>query len=91
MKPSSLLDAVVSSSDIGMEKPRPGIFHEAARQLQAEPACILHVGDSPEEDFSGAVGAGLRAVLMDRDNARPTHPNRINDLYELELRLRVSG
>jgi HAD superfamily hydrolase (TIGR01549 family) len=91
MNLSSLLDSVISSSDIGIEKPDPRVFHEAARQLHVKPECILHVGDSPDDDFAAAVAAGLRAILIDRKNAYCAHPDRINNLHELEARLHFVG
>ena len=35
------------------------------------PGAVLHVGDSPRDDYEGARGAGLRAVLLDRDDRHP--------------------
>jgi HAD superfamily hydrolase (TIGR01549 family) len=87
MNLSNLLDAVISSSDIGIEKPDPRIFDEAVRRLRAKPDHIVHVGDEPDEDFSGAVAAGLRAILIDRRNMYSAHANRIHSLYELEAQL----
>jgi putative hydrolase of the HAD superfamily len=87
MNLTNLLDAVISSSDIGIEKPDPRIFHEAVRRLGAKPDHIVHVGDEPDEDFSGAVAAGLRAILIDRRNIYSAHANRINSLHELEAQL----
>lgn len=86
---SHLLDAVISSSDIGIEKPDPGIFDEAVRRLRVKRDRIVHVGDLPEDDFVGAVRAGLRAILIDRGNLYCSHTNRINNLYELEGRLQL--
>jgi HAD superfamily hydrolase (TIGR01549 family) len=84
---SHLLDAVISSSDLGIEKPDPRIFDEVVRQLHVKPDQIVHVGDSPDDDFSGAARAGLKAILIDRGNLYCPHANRINNLYELEGRL----
>jgi HAD superfamily hydrolase (TIGR01549 family) len=86
---SHLLDAVISSSDIGIEKPDSRIFDEAVRQLRVKRDRIVHVGDLPEDDFGGAVRAGLRAILIDRGNRYCSHTNRINNLYELEGRLQL--
>ena len=84
---SNLLDTVVSSSEIGIEKPDSGLFIEAAYRLRLEADQIVHVGDSPVDDFSGAVAAGLRAILIDRGNVHCGHANRIRSLYELEGQL----
>lgn len=60
------LDAVTVSRVEGIEKPNPEIFLRTAVRLGVEPSSALHVGDSPLEDYRGATGAGLRAVLIDR-------------------------
>ena len=86
---SDLLDAVISSADIRIEKPDPRIFDEAVRRLRAKRDRIVHIGDSPDDDFGGAIAAGLRAILIDRGNLYATHINRINGLYELEGRLQL--
>lgn len=76
------LDALGRRGSI--EKPDSHIFEEAVRRLRLKPDRIVHFGDEPVDDFSGAVAAGLRAVLIDGRNVHSTHANRINSLYELE-------
>ncbi len=66
---SSYMDVVIASGELGVEKPDPRIFHEALDKMGMTPDTVLHVGDSLEEDFRGAVAAGLQAVLLDRDDA----------------------
>lgn len=89
MNLSPLLDVVISSADIGIEKPDSRIFNEAVRQLGIKVDRIAHIGDLPYDDFGGAVAAGFKAILIDRSNKNPTHPNRIEDLLQLEGRLPV--
>jgi HAD superfamily hydrolase (TIGR01549 family) len=89
MNLSALLDVVISSGDIGIEKPDSRIFNEAVRQLDVTPDRIAHIGDLPDDDFAGAVAAGFKAILIDRSNKKPTHPNRIESLLELEQRLHL--
>jgi len=89
MNLSDHLDAVVSSSDIGIEKPDTRIFKEAVRRLRVESDRIVHVGDSPDDDFRGAVAAGLRAIVIDRRNVYYAHERRINSLCELEGQLEL--
>ena len=65
----SLVDGVVASADVGVVKPAPELF-AAALELAGVPASrALHVGDSPANDVAGAHAAGLRAVLVVRDDA----------------------
>jgi len=91
MNLSNLLDIVISSSDIGIEKPDPRLFNEVVYRLRLEADQVVHVGDSPVDDFSGAVAAGLRAILIDRGNVHCRHVNRISSLYELEGQLQSVG
>lgn len=63
---SSLLDGVVSSAEVGAEKPDPEPFSAALECARAAPAQALHVGDSLEQDVRGARAAGVHGVLLDR-------------------------
>lgn len=58
------LDVVVVSGEEGVAKPDPEIFLRAAARLGVHPADCLFVGDHPEKDIGGAVGAGMQAVFM---------------------------
>ncbi len=59
-------DAIIDSAHFGHEKPHPAIFAEAARLTGVAPGAALHVGDSIEHDVDGALGSGVRPVLLDR-------------------------
>jgi putative hydrolase of the HAD superfamily len=81
---SQYLENIFISSRIGHAKPSREIFHAAleCHGLSAESA--LHVGDSAETDFRGAVNAGLKAILLDRDGDDKSEPSlRISNLKEL--------
>ena len=58
------IDAVVCSEDVGAAKPAETIFLAACRELDLEPASVLHVGDAKVEDREGAEAAGLRALWL---------------------------
>ena len=77
-------DAVVISSEIGVEKPDRRIFAAALERLGVEPAAALHVGDSQLEDAEGAIAAGMEAVLLDRgDRWGRRRPGALSDLADL--------
>jgi len=57
-------DAIVISSEVGIEKPHTGIFRRAEKALAATPDAILHVGDSLVHDIHGAWRAGWQALLV---------------------------
>lgn len=57
---------VVTAVDAGAAKPAPEIFRYAVLRAGVTPAEVVHVGDHPEIDVAGAVGAGLATVWMNR-------------------------
>ncbi len=61
-----LFDHVVISGELGVGKPEAGIFLHAVGLVGARPEDAVMVGDSIERDVRGALGAGLRAVFVDR-------------------------
>src|SRR4029077_12558086 len=67
-----LISATVSSSDHGLMKPHPSIFSAALQLLDVPAAEAVMVGDSLKHDVEGALGVGMRAVLLNRgDSAAP--------------------
>jgi putative hydrolase of the HAD superfamily len=62
-----MLDGTVTSAEAGARKPDPAIFAVALELAQCRPDEALHVGDTPEEDVAGALAAGIRPLLIDRD------------------------
>ncbi len=66
----ALLDVVVISESIRTYKPDPLIYRAALAQGHADPASSLFVSDSII-DLEGAVKAGMRALWINREGARP--------------------
>ena len=60
---------VVTSARCGYRKPHPAIYRAALDLAGTAPGETLMVGDNPSADVRGAEGAGLHAVLLDRDGA----------------------
>jgi len=58
-------DAMLCSFDIGVPKPDPRIFEFALDLLGVRANEAVMVGDSLEADIKGALGVGMRAVLVD--------------------------
>jgi HAD superfamily hydrolase (TIGR01549 family) len=67
-----LVDAVLPSATVGAAKPHPAIFRAALEHAGCAPGQALHVGDSLENDLMGALGAGLRGMLLDRSGVGGT-------------------
>lgn len=79
---------VVASTECGTAKPEREPFDVARERLGGLPAdACLHVGDSLRDDVAGALGAGWRAVWIDRagagDPALPAAATRITRLAAL--------
>jgi HAD superfamily hydrolase (TIGR01549 family) len=64
-----LISATVSSSDHGLMKPHPSIFSVALQLLDVTAPEAVMVGDSFAHDVEGALGVGMRAVLLNRGDA----------------------
>jgi putative hydrolase of the HAD superfamily len=62
---SPLVDYVLDSCDLGVEKPDPRLFEIALERSGAERQTTIHVGDLYEVDVVGARAAGIRGVLLD--------------------------
>lgn len=60
-------DAILVSAEIGVKKPDPEIFGMALERTGVEPGRAVHVGDT-DEDVQGAVRAGIRPILIRRED-----------------------
>lgn len=58
-------NTVVTSGELGIRKPNPQLFLEAARRLRADPANCAVIGDS-WKDIEGSKKAGMKAILITR-------------------------
>jgi len=67
-----VLETVVDSHVVGVEKPDPRIFRIALDRLEADPASTVFLGDVPAVDVVGARAAGIRPVLLDRHDLYPS-------------------
>jgi putative hydrolase of the HAD superfamily len=62
-----MLDAVITSAQVGVAKPAPELFRAALAVLDISAAEALHVGDDPHLDVAGARAAGVMPVLLCRE------------------------
>ena len=79
------LDFIVTSSEVGASKPQPRIFLTALEHAGVKASEAVHVGDQYDIDIVGALGAGIRPILLDRNDLFPdvTDCPRIHSLSEL--------
>jgi putative hydrolase of the HAD superfamily len=74
-------ERLVISSLVGVRKPGRAFFDAVVKSAGYAPSEILFVGDDRENDYEGAIAAGLRAVLLDPKDKHP----------EIECRVRSLG
>ena len=78
-----LVDAAVSSAEVGAAKPEPAIFSRALELAGVDARQALMVGDNLGVDVAGAERAGIAAVLVDRSGAAALRAGAIRSLAEL--------
>ncbi len=61
---------VVFSQDHGVEKPNPRLFQIAVEKAGCSKQQLLHVGDSLQDDVTGAINTGGKCVWLNRKRAR---------------------
>jgi putative hydrolase of the HAD superfamily len=77
--------SITDSGNVGQEKPHPAIFEAALREMKAQPAESLYVGDIYSVDYVGARNAGMQALLFDVAGAyREREFPRVESLADLE-------
>jgi putative hydrolase of the HAD superfamily len=82
--------SITDSGNVGQEKPDPAIFEAALREMKADPADSLYVGDVYSVDYVGARNAGMQAVLFDVAGAyREREFPRVESLADLETWLEL--
>jgi putative hydrolase of the HAD superfamily len=76
-------DVIVASLVEGVEKPHPRLFEILTERSAVKAKNILHVGDDPVADVSGARGAGMYALLIDRAPEAVPASGRITALTQI--------
>jgi FMN phosphatase YigB (HAD superfamily) len=61
-------DVICDSALEGVEKPDPRFFRLLLERARARAETTVHVGDLYHIDVLGARSAGVRPLLLDRDN-----------------------
>jgi len=80
---TGVFDITVGVDDVGKPKPHKEIFHHALKVLNIPAGQALFVGDNPEADYKGAQNAGLKALIIDRDDCVVGEFEKIQNLKAL--------
>jgi len=81
-------DFALSSASVGKLKSEPDIYRQVLKQANIEAPQMVHIGDHPLHDITGARSAGVFAIWLNRSNLQWTlndvQPDAvISSLYEL--------
>ncbi len=60
------LDLIVTSGEIGVDKPKPPMFIAALQRAGVKASEAVHIGDQYQVDVVGARGVGIKPLLIDR-------------------------
>jgi putative hydrolase of the HAD superfamily len=79
------LDLIVTSGEAGSDKPQPEIFLLALKKAGVDASEAVHIGDQYKIDAVGAMSAGIKPIIIDRNDMYPdiTDCPRIRTLDEL--------
>ncbi|GIF77877.1 HAD family hydrolase [Asanoa siamensis] len=82
---AGLIDAVVTSVELGVRKPAPAIYESALTRLGIPASAAVFVGDNPSADYFGPRSLGMRSFLIDpaaRHSAVPPG-DRLSSIFDL--------
>ncbi|MCM0679075.1 HAD family hydrolase [Micromonospora phytophila] len=83
-----LVDAVVTSVEVGWRKPHPAIYAAALDALGVPASSAVFVGDTFGADFTGPESVGIRSFLIDPAGRYPVPAGRrLDSLFDLPARL----
>jgi len=80
---ANFFDVTVGVDAVGKTKPNREIFLYAPKKLGVSPQETLFVGDQIETDYEGARKAGLKALLIDREDKIRKRVKKIRSLKEI--------
>ncbi len=86
---SPLIDYIVLSDDIGVNKPDVRLYRHAQQIAGVTASECLMIGDNPDTDIAGALNAGWKAIFFDRNCSEPAsdaYPT-VNNLDTITQRL----
>jgi putative hydrolase of the HAD superfamily len=63
---SPLLQVMVTSQEVGFNKPQPEIFQEALKRAGVRAPEVIYVGDQYQIDVVGANRVGMKGIFLDR-------------------------
>jgi len=76
-------DFILASAVVGSAKPDRGIFEKALALAKAEPSEAIHIGDSIDDDWTGACAVNIDVLVINRTRRTLPHIKTIGSLTEV--------
>jgi HAD superfamily hydrolase (TIGR01662 family) len=92
-----LVDAVVTSLDVGYRKPHHAMFEAALREARCSTTECVMIGDSETSDIEPAKALGMRAIRVAIEQPRPANSaadaiaTNLREVAEIVTRLSTRG
>lgn len=86
---SDIFDFILSSEEIGFQKPEVEFFEEALSLLGVPSKETLYVGDDPMKDIVPAMNAGLKTALFVRPESEKTPWRNYNNQASVRPHFRI--
>ncbi len=86
---ANFFDVTVGVDAVGKTKPDREIFLYTLKKLGVSPQAALFVGDQMETDYEGARKAGLKALLIDREDRIRKKVKKIRSLKQIAASLQL--
>ena len=67
LKIDNLIDYLVTSEEVGKEKPNPEMFLLALEKLDLQVNDVIMIGDNQKKDIEGARNLGIKAYQINLD------------------------
>jgi FMN phosphatase YigB (HAD superfamily) len=67
-----LVDAIVTSLEVGFRKPHPAFFEVAIQEARCEPGECVMIGNSEANDIEPAIALGIRTIRVAIEEPLPT-------------------
>lgn len=82
---SDYFNLVMTSVEYGIPKPDSRIFRETLSRLSTVEKSTVHIGDSYNDDYRGAIDAGIRCILIDPDHKfKGKVADRVDSIFDIE-------
>ena len=85
------VDFLVTSEEVGVEKPHPSMFTKALRKLECIPSEALMIGDSWSKDIVGANALGIPSIWINHKKEEQLLKDYIREVSRFEEILPTHG